>query len=114
MPCTPPPGGVDDEQMYSPARGVPYSRAVGRSKSCRKSCARNRFVRRIPGDEHTRGNLMIRFDGRMLDDEFHVARTHGLDDHPQTCRDGGSFLISMILTAVRERGGERRRHCAEQ
>src|SRR5262249_59453321 len=40
-PCTPPPGGVEDEQMYSPGTGVAYgtSRSVGRVKSWRKSWA---------------------------------------------------------------------------
>jgi len=36
MPCTPPPGGVDDEQMYNPFTGVEYgtSLKVGRVHSC--------------------------------------------------------------------------------
>ncbi len=39
MPCTPPPGGVEDEQMYSPCTGVAYGtrRRVGRVKSWRRS-----------------------------------------------------------------------------
>src|SRR6266705_6389415 len=39
MPCTPPPGGVEDEQIYSPFTGVAYgtSRSVGRVKSWRRS-----------------------------------------------------------------------------
>ena len=40
IPCTPPPGGVEDEQMYSPWTGVAYGtrRSAGRVKSWRRSC----------------------------------------------------------------------------
>ena len=40
MPWTPPPGGVDAEQRYSPAIGVEYGfqRSVGRANVWRKSC----------------------------------------------------------------------------
>ena len=39
MPWTPPPGGVEDEQMKTPGSGVAegVSRATGRVKSCRRS-----------------------------------------------------------------------------
>ena len=39
MPCTPPPGGVEEEQMKIPCAGVEYglSLKTGRVKSCRKS-----------------------------------------------------------------------------
>jgi hypothetical protein len=37
IPCTPTPGGVADEQMYTPLAGVEYRLRVGRVKNCRRS-----------------------------------------------------------------------------
>jgi hypothetical protein len=39
MPCTPPPGGVDDEHRYRPRTGVAHgcSETRGRMKNCRRS-----------------------------------------------------------------------------
>jgi hypothetical protein len=39
MPCTPPPGGVEAEQIYTPGSGVRYGpgQATGRASTCLKS-----------------------------------------------------------------------------